>query len=328
VSRKFKKCIITGIGGSAGSYLAEYILNKDKKIKIYGFFRSVGYSQYLKKIYNNRITLYKVDIANFEKTKKIISKIKPDLIFHLASNADVKLSFQQPLKIVKNNVNITINLLEAIRELKINPLTIICSTSEVYGNVNKNDFPILETQDMKPVNPYAVSKCFQDMISQVYFKSYGLKIIITRMFSYSNPRRLNLFLTAFADQIARSEYLWTKFKIKKHYLKHGNLKSIRSFIDIDDAMSAYWLAAKKGKIGEIYNISGNTTLSIKQVLNMFLLLSKIKITPKLDRNLLRPVDIMCQIPSVKKFKNHTGWKPIVSFKESISKILEYRRKKI
>ena len=115
-------------------------------------------------------------------------------------------------------------------------------------------------QKISPANPYAVSKTFQDLLAQVYFRSFNLRIIITRMFSYINSRRNNLFQTAFADQIVKIE------KGKAKILRHGNLNSIRTFVDIDDAMEAYWLAAKKGKIGEVYNIGGNKTISVKQFL--------------------------------------------------------------
>ena len=320
MSRKFKRCLITGIAGSGGSYLAEYILDNVRFIKIFGIRRHKGYADLLKQKYKKRIHLLKFDLKNFDKLKKIIKKIKPDLIFHLASNADVKASFKDPLTIVKNNTEITLNLLEVIRKVKSKALFILCSTSEVYGNVKKNEIPILETQKMNPASPYAVSKAFQDMLAQVYYKAYGLKIIITRMFSYSNPRRVNLFQTSFADQIAKIE----KNK-KQNKLKHGNLKSIRSFIDINDAMSAYWQTALNGKIGEIYNIGGSTTLSVKEVLDKLLNLSKVKIKKTLDKSLLRPIDVTLQIPSVKKFKKHTGWMPKVSFSDSIINLLNYRR---
>lgn len=319
--RKFKKCLITGVTGSGGSYLAEYILQKDKYIKIYGFYRSPGYLEFLKKKHK-RIKFYKVDLNNFQITKNKLKKIKPDVIFHLASNADVRGSFDKPKEIVSNNNNITLNLLEAIRQINFKPLVMICSTSEVYGAVDKKNLPIKENQPLAPINPYAVSKTFQDLISSVYQKVYGQNIIITRMFSYTNARRNNLFQTAFANQIARIE------KGKQKVLKHGNLKSLRSILDIDDAMSAYWLAAKKGKIGEIYNISGKKKMTVKQYLHELKKISYCKIPTLLDKNLLRLKDIKFQVPSCKKFMLHTGWKERVDYKTSIKKILISCREKI
>ena len=317
INRKFKKCLITGITGSGGSYLAEHILTKDDKIKIFGIYRSSGSKNLLR---NKRIKLFKGDLCNFKKTQKIIKKINPNIIFHLASTANVRESFDSPKKTIENNNAITLNLLEIIRTNKINSLIIICSTSEVYGKVTKKDIPIKETKSINPVNPYSVSKAFQDMLSQIYFKTYGLKIIITRMFSYINARKNYLFQTSFAKQIVDIE------RGKKKILTHGNLNSVRNIIDITDAMEAYWLTAKRGKIGEIYNISGNKVISVGNYLRELKKLSNVKIKCKIDKKLLRPVDVTLQIANTKKFIRDTHWSPKISFEESIEKLLEECRK--
>ena len=317
INRKFKKCLITGITGSGGSYLAEHILSKNNKIKIFGIYRSLGKKNLLK---DRRIKLFKGDLCDFNKTQKTITKINPDLIFHLASTSNVRESFDSPKKTIENNNAITLNLLEIIRTNKMNSLIIICSTSEVYGKVTKKDIPIKETKSINPVNPYSVSKAFQDHISQIYYKIYGLKIIITRMFSYSNARKKFLFQTAFARQIVDIE------KGKKKILTHGNLNSIRNIIDINDAMEAYWLAAKRGKIGEIYNISGKKVITVGNYLKELKKLSYVKIKSKIDKKLLRPVDVTLQIADTRKFIKDTGWSPIISFKESIKKLLNEFRK--
>ncbi len=317
INRNFKKCLITGITGSGGSYLAEHILSKNNKIKIFGIYRSAGNKNLLK---SKRIKLLKGNLCNFSKTQKIIKKVNPDLIFHLASTANVRESFDFPRKTIENNNAVTLNLLEVIRINKINPLIIICSTSEVYGKVSKKDIPIKETKNINPVNPYSVSKAFQDLLSQSYFKSYGLKIIITRMFSYTNARRNDLFQTAFANQIANIE------RGKKKILIHGNLNSVRNIIDINDAMEAYWLAAKRGKIGEIYNISGKKVITVGNYLKELKKLSYVKIKSKIDKKLLRPVDVTLQIANTKKFVRDTHWSPKISFKKSMKNLLQECRK--
>ena len=317
INRNFKKCLITGITGSGGSYLAEHILSKNNKIKIFGIYRSAGNKNLLK---SKRIKLLKGNLCNFSKTQKIIKKVNPDLIFHLASTANVRESFDLPRKTIENNNAVTLNLLEVIRLNKINPLIIICSTSEVYGKVSKKDIPIKETKNINPVNPYSVSKAFQDLLSQSYFKSYGLKIIITRMFSYTNARRNDLFQTAFANQIANIE------RGKKKILIHGNLNSVRNIIDINDAMEAYWLTAKRGKIGEIYNISGKKVITVGNYLKELKKLSYVKIKSKIDKKLLRPVDVTLQIANTKKFVRDTHWSPKISFKKSMKNLLQECRK--
>lgn len=320
INRNFKKCLITGIAGSGGSYLAEHILSKDKKIRIYGLYRSNKFKKILEKKFKNRISFHKVDLNNFLKTKKIINKIKPDLIFNLASYADVRKSFDYPHEFILNNHNSTLNLLESIRKCNLKSLFIHCSTSEVYGRVSKKEIPITENQKMRPVSPYAVSKSFQDLLSQLYHQVYGLNIIITRMFTYNNPRRLNLFQSAFASQISKIE------KGKQKILSHGNLNSIRSFLDLNDGMEAYWATAKKGKVGEIYNIGGNRSFKVGDFLKKMIQLSKVKIKCKINKNLLRTKDVTLQIPSIKKFTNHTKWRPTTSFDKSLLNILNEFRK--
>ena len=316
-NRIFKKCLITGITGSGGSYLAEHLKKKDKKIKITGTTR-----KNIKDINKNLKKISKIknlNLLNYNKVLNLLKESKPDLIYHIASYADVRKSFFSPVKVINNNNQITLNLLEAVRKLRINPLIIICSSSEVYGNVKRQNQPIKENQLMSPISPYAVSKSFQDLLSQVYHKTYSLRIIITRMFSYTNGRRYNLFQSSFVKQIVDIE------NRKRKFLLHGNLNSFRSIIDIDDAMEAYWLTARKGRIGEIYNIGGNKSISVGSILKYLISISKKKINTKLDKNLIRLRDIDIQMPSSSKFRRHTAWKPRVSLKTSLQKLLNNER---
>ncbi len=313
--RKFARCFITGITGSGGSYFAEKVHQKSPKTKIFGSYRSTGYSKILKQKIKN-LNLIKVDLINFVKLKEVIKKVNPDLIYHFASNADVRGSFDNPIDFSKNNNSLTLNLLEAVRQLKIKPLIVVCSSSEVYGKVSRKDIPLTEKQKFNPVNPYAATKAFQDFMSQIYLNSFGLKIIITRMFSYTNARRKNLFQTSFANQIIDIELG------KQKILTHGNLNSIRTFIDIDDAMEAYWLTALKGKIGEIYNIGGDKIISVKNFLNELCKNSTVNIICKIDKNLLRPTDVTLQITDSKKFRKDTGWKPKIKFQKSVIRLIK------
>ncbi|MBL08679.1 MAG: GDP-mannose 4,6-dehydratase [Rhodobiaceae bacterium] len=315
-SRNFKRCLITGITGSGGSFLTEHVLKQNKKIKIFGLYRSSGYKKLLEKNYKKNIYFYKIDLNNFNSLKKIIKKIKPDLIYNFASNPDVRMSFELPRETINNNYQSTLNLFESVRVLKLKSLIIHCGTSEVYGSVSKKDVPIKETLGIRPVSPYAVSKAYQDLCAQLYSKIYNLNIIITRMFTYINPRRNNLFQSAFASQII-------KMKTKKDkILKHGNLKSIRTSLSLNDAMNAYWLVAKKGKIGEIYNIGGTKKYSVGEILDKLISISGIKVKKKIDKKLLRLKDVTLQLPNIKKFKLDTGWTQKEKLDMSLRKLLK------
>jgi len=316
--RTFKRAIITGISGSGGSFLAEYIIKNHPEVELFGIYRSKNKN--LTVLIKKNANLIKSDLNNFKNTLFFLKKIKPDVIFHLASDADVKKSFNFPMEVIKNNNNCTLHLLEAIRVLNLKSIIQICSTSEVYGQVKRSETPITENNAFRPASPYAVSKAFQDFLAQNYFKNYGLKIIITRMFTYLNPRRTNLFASNWADQISKIE----AGKLK--HLKHGNLESTRTIIDINDAVRAYWLAATKGKVGEIYNIGGNKVIKLSKFLKILKKNSYVKIISKLDKNLLRKTDVTLQIPSSKKFKIATNWKPGIKFEDSLSALLEDFRK--
>ena len=139
------------------------------------------------------------------------------------------------------------------------------------------------------------------------------------MFSYTNARRFNLFQSSFAKQIVDIE------KGKKRILTHGNLNSVRTLIDTNDALEAYWLAAKKGKVGEIYNISGKDVMSVKQVLKFLIKNSKKKIKSKLSKDLVRPKDVTLQIASSKKFMKDTNWRPKIRANKSLLNLLNTLR---
>lgn len=322
-TRNFNKVFITGITGSGGSYLAEFISQRFPKVEIHGTSRwhSTTNNSNLKKLIG-KVQVHECDLTDFSSILSVLKKIKPEAVFHLASHANVRASFETPLSVVNNNILGTINLLEAIRLVGNDPVIQICSTSEVYGQVSPQNVPIKESCPFNPSSPYAVSKATQDLLGFTYYRSYKLKIIRTRMFAYINPRREDLFASSFAKQIASIE------QGRQKILLHGNLKSVRTLIDVRDAMEAYWVALEKGKFGEAYNLGGNKVITVGEFLEVLKELAKIKIETAVDKNLLRPADVTLQIPDDSKFRKETGWKPKYSFVESVKFLLNYWREEI
>ena len=212
----------------------------------------------------------------------------------------------------------TANLLEAVRLVCPEAILQICSTSEVYGH--PVSVPMAEDHPIKPVNPYAVSKLTQEALAYSYHVSWGLNIITTRMFAYINPRRGALFATDFAKQIVEIE------KGQRDILYHGNLDSIRTLIDVRDAMESYWVACDKCEYGTPYNIGGDDVVSVGDFLETLKSKSKVKIVSQQSPDLLRPVDITKQIPDVSKFHETTGWKPKYNIEDSIEFLLNHLRK--
>lgn len=317
---KFNRVLITGIAGSGGSYLAEYIAQHQPKVEIHGVARwnSPNAEENLRLV-KDKVKIHECDLNSMPAVTAALEKSKPDVIFHLASDANVRASFDRPQQVLTNNIIGTCNLFEAVRQLKIDPVIQHCSTSEVYGQVEPDEVPIKETAPMRPSSPYAVSKAAQDHLALTYFRSYGMKIIRTRMFAYINPKRTDLFATAFVRQAVRIE-----MGLQKE-LVHGNLDSIRTMIDVRDAMESYWVAAEKCRAGEAYNIGGDTTISVGEFLELVKKTSKVKIPSRVDPALLRPADVTLQIPCLDKFKKETGWKPRYQFKESVEDVFRYWR---
>lgn len=314
------RILITGITGFVGSHLAEYIVNLNEEHKVCGLCRWRSPKDNLEKIYN-KVTLLDADLGDLSALIRHMKEIKPDIIFHLAAQSYVLTSFNSPIHTLWSNVIGTTNLLEAVRITEIDPVIHICSSSEVYGQVSEADVPIKETCPFKPASPYAVSKVGEDMVAYQYWISYGIKTIRTRMFTHTGPRRGDVFaMSFFAKQVAAGE-----LGLSEPVIRVGNLKSVRTFCDVRDAVRAYWILVNKCKAGEVYNIGGDRTLTIGQALDILLSFSQKKFEIKVDPLLLRPSDVTLQIPCIDKFRNETGWQPKIPLEKTLQDMLDYWR---
>ena len=264
--------------------------------------------------------MHECDLTDLSATIRAVDACKPDYIFHLAAHANVHVCFSNPIAVLQNNINNTINLFEAVRILGIDPVIQFCGTSEVYGLVDVKDTPISEDQALEPVNIYAVSKLTQEKIASSYYYSYGMKVVITRMFAYINPRRGDIFSSAFARKIIEIE------QGKRKILTHGNLNSVRTLIDVRDAMESYWVACQHCDYGVPYNVGGETIITVGDFLDVLKAKSSVPIISQVDPSLLRPVDVTMQVPDVNKFIKKTGWKPKHSIEDSVEFLLDHYRR--
>ena len=317
---RFQTALITGITGSGGSYLADYIVEQQPGVAVHGLARwhSTAGAGNLRRS-AGKIALHEADLTDFASVFALLRRVRPDVIFHIASHANVRASFETPLAVIHINVMGTANLLEAIRQAEIDPVVQLCSTSEVYGQVDPRHVPIREDCPLNPASPYAVPKVTQYLLGFSYWRSYQMRVIRTRMFAYINPRRADLFATAFAAQVARIELGL------QSELRHGNLDSVRTLIDVRDAMESYWLAAERGVPGEVYNIGGETVISVGEFLDLLKSQARCPIPTRQDPTLLRPADVTLQVPDVSKFKAATGWQPKYRFEDSVAMLLEHVR---
>jgi GDP-mannose 4,6-dehydratase len=314
--------LITGISGMVGSHLAEYILANHPDAQVHGLIRWRTPLDHILGI-KDRITLHYADLRDLNSLVVLIKKVKPDWIFHLAAQSFVTTSFDAPVDTLTTNIIGTTNLLDALRITEVDAKVHICSSSEVYGQVLEDEVPIRETNPFRPASPYAVSKVGEDMMAYQYFLSYGIQTVRTRMFTHTGPRRGDVFAeSAYAKQIVEVEC-----GLRENPIRVGNLDSIRTFADVRDAVRAYWLLMEKCPAGEVYNIGGNRTMTLRDMLEILKGMASCRIEHVVDPALLRPSDVTLQIPDTAKFKAATGWEPRIAFEDTLRHILDFYRKR-
>lgn len=317
------RILITGITGMVGSHLAEYVLRDHPDVEVHGLTRWRSPLDHIRGILH-RVTLHDAELRDLHSLVRLLETVRPDRIFHLAAQSYVSTSFIAPADTLHTNVIGTTNLLDAVRMTGIDPKIHICSSSEVYGQVLESEVPIRESNEFRPASPYAVSKTGEDMIAKQYFLSYGIQTIRTRMFTHTGPRRGDVFAeSAFAKQIAEIEA-----GLKTGPMKVGNLDSVRTFADVRDAVRAYWLLLEKCPGGEVYNIGGNRTMLVGEMLDVLKGMSSSKIEHEVDPALVRPSDVTLQIPDISKFHSATGWEPEIPLETTLADLLSYQRERI
>ena len=326
-----RRALITGITGMVGSHLADYLLEYTDW-DIYGMCRwrsPLDNVRHLLDRVNNQDRLYFVDgdLLDQVSLQRVVGEVCPDYIFHLAAQSYPKTSFTSPLQTLDTNILGTMRLLEAVKsESLMNPIIHVCASSEVYGRVPKEMLPINENCQYHPASPYAISKIGTDLIGKFYAEAYGMMTVMTRMFTHTGPRRGDVFAeSTFAKQIAMIEQ-----GLIPPIVKVGNLNSMRTWSDVRDAVRAYYmLVTMKPIAGQCYNIGGEYSCTVGDMLNYLISISTckdIKVEVAMDR--IRPLDADLQIPDTTKFRNHTGWKPEIPFEKTMTDLLNYWRERI
>jgi GDP-4-dehydro-6-deoxy-D-mannose reductase len=340
------RVLITGITGMAGSHLAEYALQLGG-IEVYGTYRSrsrmdnlgdlaragklhmiegvVATAEALERARRpGVVNLIECDLRDAWATARLVAAVRPDRIFHLAAQSFVPLSFSAPVETLQTNTTLQLNLCEAVRMAGIDPLIHIAGSSEEYGRVLPDELPLRETNPLRPLSPYAVSKVAQELLALQYFHSYGLRTVVTRGFNHTGPRRGATFVTSsFARQVAEAEA-----GLRPAVVYHGDLSSRRDWSDVRDMVRGYWLALERGEPGEVYNIGAGTAYYVRDVLDILCELAKVPIERRADPARMRPSDVPVLIADASKFQARTGWAPQIPFRQTLSDLLDYWRARV
>lgn len=316
------KVLITGITGFVGSHLAEFCLARGD-VEVFGTYRWRSRRENIAHIKD--IELVEMDLTDAASCHGALKRIRPDRIFHLAAQSYVPTSWVAPGQTMEANITGQLNLFEAMRALDMNGVPFhVCGSSEEYGLVLPEETPIKESNPLRPLSPYGVSKVGQDLLGWQYFRSYGIHAVRTRAFNHGGPRRGEVFIPSdFAKQIAEIEAGAREPKVEV-----GNLDAIRDFTDVRDIVRGYWLALDKGEPGEVYNVGSGNRPTIREILDHLLELSKLSIEVRPIPGKMRPSDVEILISDSSKFREQTGWEPQIPLETMLSDTLDYWREKV
>lgn len=313
------RILITGITGFAGSHLADYCLAHGET-DLHGIMRWRSRTENVEHLYG-KVEFHECDLRDAASTFEIIDRIRPEYIFHLAAQSYVPTSWRAPSESLSTNVLGQLNIFEAVRKTGLECRIQLACSSEEYGMVHEDEVPITEDNPFRPLSPYGVSKVSQDLLGYQYYMSYGTDVVRTRGFNHTGPRRGPVFVCSdFAKQIVDIE------RGKKDPIIHvGNLDAKRDFTDVRDMVRGYYLALEKGKAGEAYNICQEKCWTMREVLDMLLEHSDVKIKVEVDPDRLRPSDVPILLGDCSKFRADTGWKPEIPFEQTLKDIVDYWR---
>lgn len=323
-----KNILITGITGFVGSHLADFLIENKIECSIHGLKRwHLSNLKNIKSIINN-IELHDCDITDSISVRKLMEKLKPDIIFHCAAESFVSPSWDHPHRYMSVNYNGTLNFLDSILNLKLKTIFHIPGSGEEYGDIHESEIPITPETVLRPVNPYAVSKIAQDLIGYVYHRSYGLNVIRTRAFNHEGPRREKVFgISWYAFQIAMIEK-----GLMKPLMRVGEIDDRRNFTHVKDMVEAYWLSTQKCTPGELYLVGTedkNSIFTFREALEKLIKMSKVKnIRYKTVNEFVRPTSVPRLIADTKKFRKATNWSPKKNFQDILNDTLEYWRDRV
>ncbi|MFE0565557.1 NAD-dependent epimerase/dehydratase family protein [Priestia megaterium] len=291
------KLLITGASGFTGKHACYYFSKAG--FEVIAVTRTHSF--------NEQIQTEHCDLTNKEAVRRMIKKIKPQFLLHLAGQNHVGQSWVDPVSSLEANFLSTLYLIEGLRHE--NPTCKII----VVGSALQFDPKDISTLK----HPYSLSKTLQVLIAQSWEGLYDLPIVIAKPSNLIGPGTSNGVCSIFARKIVEMEV-----KNAEKVLEVSNLHAQRDFIDVRDAVSAYEILLTGGKSGEVYDISSGKSHSLKDVINMFRTLTTVEFDVKssIESQVEKKVEI---IP----FKlAGLGWKPIVPFKSSLIDTLNFYRK--
>jgi GDP-4-dehydro-6-deoxy-D-mannose reductase len=320
-----KKYLLTGSSGFVSFHFLKYLDSLNlKNIEVLGIDRSLPRDMENYKFKNINLHFVELNLLDYKSLEIAIVSFSPMYILHLASFSSVSKSWEDPNDSFVNNTNIFLNLVEILRKNNIKCRLLSIGSSEEYGNVSEDHIPIKESMQLNPLNPYAIARVSQEMLSQCYVASYKLDIVITRSFNHIGPQQRDMFvIPSFVKQVL--ENIKNGKDVK---LYTGNISIIRDFVDVRDVVKAYYLLLEKGVNGELYNVCTGVGYTLKKIIDMIGMLLKIDIHIEVDANRIRPSDNKVIIGDNSKILTHVGWRPEIALLNSLQDLIMYWKEEL
>lgn len=313
------RALITGVGGFAGSHLADFLLALPD-VDVWGCDRNPVHPPYL----SESVRYITGDLRDPEFVRDTLHRVEPDRVYHLAGQAFVPQSRVDPWGTFESNLRPQLSFLEALSEQDRRVRFLAVSSMEVYGRIEPGELPIDEAQPYRPDSPYGVSKLAQDFMGLQFFLSHGLTVVRARPFNHIGPRQSDRFVAAaFASQVARIEA-----GLQPPVIRVGNLDARRDFTDVRDMARAYYLLLEHGEPGEAYNIGSGRSRSIRELLDGVLACSRVKVQIEKDPERLRPSDVPDNLCDSSKARARTNWAPEIPFEQTLHDLVDYERRRV
>lgn len=311
--------LITGVDGFVGSHLAEALLEAPGN-RLFG---TVRRPSHVLPLLGTRVTRIQIDITDAEAIHRAVHDVRPGKIFHVAGQAFVPTSFENPSETFRSNFQGTLNVLEAVRRehasAAISCSVLVVSSGEVYGSVPRAKLPIDESFPLHPENPYAITKACADMTAQQYRSLFGLDVVVVRPFNHLGQRQSDLFVgSAFARQIAE-----IKCGRRDAKLSVGNLEPQRDFTDVRDVVNAYIRLLERPRESGVFNVCSGKAVAIREILNELCDIAGVKVDITPDPKRLRGHDNPVIIGSALRLQKATGWAPSIPLRKTLEDLFHY-----
>jgi GDP-4-dehydro-6-deoxy-D-mannose reductase len=318
------KYFITGASGFVAGHLIEAIFENNPQEQVFALDLTEPAYDFLDTERRRSVRYIKADLLDLDNVVGALGASRPHYVIHLAASSSVAHSWQHPAESFKNNLNIFLNLLEAVRQVNSGIRILSVGSSEQYGIVSSERLPLKEVDPPNPISPYAVARVAQENLASVYVKGYKMDIVSTRSFNHFGPRQDSRFvLPGFARQITE-----IKKGRRRPTIQVGDLNIVRDFTDVRDIVKAYLLLLNKGMAGEIYNVCSGTGRTLEDCLKRLVGIADVECEIQKAGELLRPVDNPVIIGDNTKIKELTGWSPGIPFEVTLRDTYEYWMSKI